>query len=67
MNRINAFGKKPSGCENRKKDKKSAQKNASLLNYFTKQGATKVTSILIYKLLLILSFFAITHIEPIII
>jgi hypothetical protein len=56
--------KKPSGCDNRKKAKESAQKNASviaktpkLLNYFTKQGATKVTSILIYKLLLTLFFF----------
>jgi len=71
MNRINACGKKkPSGCDNRKKAKESAQKNASviaktpkLLNYFTKQEATKVTSILIYKLLLTFFFFAITHIE----
>lgn len=72
MNRLNACGKKkPSGCYNRKKAKESAQKNASviakipkLINYFTIQGATKVTSILIYKLLLILPFVAITHIEP---
>ncbi|KAL4126419.1 hypothetical protein QTP88_010641 [Uroleucon formosanum] len=52
MNRLNACGKKkPSGCYNRKKAKESAQKNASiiakipkLINYFTIQGATKVTS-----------------------
>lgn len=63
--------KKPSGCDNRKKAKEIAQKNASviakipkLINYFTKQGSTKETSILIYKLLLNFSFFAITHIEP---
>ena len=73
MNRVNACGKKKaSGSENRKKAKENAQKNASvvaktlkLFNYFSKQGASKVTSILIviYKLLLTLSFVAITHIE----